>query len=93
MAAERLTLRLPPSDTDPVVERLIVDGYRRMTPSEKMRRIGDAWRAAVHFAEAGLRARSGDSLSERDLRRMRVELMLDPMTARAALDADVKRHS
>jgi hypothetical protein len=74
---DRRTLRLPPSDTAPEVETLVIEGYRRMTPAEKLRCIGDMRQAALWMAAAGIRARHGASVPEPELRLRVAALNLD----------------
>ncbi|MCB9537265.1 MAG: hypothetical protein H6704_13515 [Myxococcales bacterium] len=55
------------SDTSPDVERVLIEGYRRMTPAERGARLGALTIAAQRLALAGIRARHGD-LPEHQLR-------------------------
>jgi len=66
-----------PSDTTPVVEQLIIEGYRRMSPAEKLGRVVGLNRALDQLATARLRARYGPRLSDRDLRLRLAALRLD----------------
>jgi hypothetical protein len=71
------------SDTPPAVERLLLDGYRRMAPREKLERVVALNRALEQLARARLRAQYGEDLSERELRlrlgalRLERRLMVD----------------
>jgi hypothetical protein len=44
-------------DTDPVVEALLIEGYRRMSPSEKFQRVRELTRAVQELALADIRRR------------------------------------
>jgi hypothetical protein len=55
------------SDTSPEVERLLIEGYRRMSSVEKARRLRALTVAAQRLALARLRAQYGDR-PERELR-------------------------
>lgn len=56
-----------PSDTDPRVEKLLLEGYRRMTPSQKLERVASLNRALDELAKARIRATYGSHLSSREL--------------------------
>jgi hypothetical protein len=49
-----------PSDTSPEVQRFLNEGYRRMTPAEKLERVASLNRALVILQEARIRAQYGD---------------------------------
>ncbi len=65
------------SDTPPAVERMLIDGYRRMAPQEKLERVVALNRALEQLARARLRAQYGENLSERELRLRLGALRLD----------------
>ena len=67
-----------PSDTPAAVERLLIEGYRRMSVIEKLERVAAMNRALEQLARARLRARYGNDLSERELRLRLGALRLDP---------------
>lgn len=67
-------------DTSPEVEEMILEGYRRMSPQEKMRRIVELNRAVEEMAAARIRAQYGPDLSERELRLRLASLRLDRET-------------
>ena len=56
------------SDTDPEVERLIVEAYRRMTPEERFAKLLDVLRAGELLMRAGIRHRHGQDISEEEER-------------------------
>ena len=49
-----------PSDTSPEAEAFLIEGYRRMSPAEKLRRVASLNRALTQLAAARIRARYGD---------------------------------
>jgi hypothetical protein len=67
----------PTSDTAPAVEQLIIDGYRRMSPAEKLGRVVALNRALDQLAAARLRARYGAHIGEQELRLRLAALRLD----------------
>jgi hypothetical protein len=66
-----------PSDTAPAVEQLIIEGYRRMSPAEKLGRVVALNRALDQLATARLRARYGSHLHDEELRLRLAALRLD----------------
>lgn len=46
-----------PNDTDPSIEALIIDGLRRMTPSQKLELVGQMTRTVQELAIADVRRR------------------------------------
>lgn len=65
------------SDTSPAAERVLVEGYRRMSPIEKLGRVVAMNRALEQLARARLRAQYGPDLPERELRLRLGALRLD----------------
>ena len=68
-------------DTDPRVWQRIIDGYRRMSPGEKLARVGQLNRAAQQMALARLRREYPDD-TERELQLRLAALWLDVDTMR-----------
>lgn len=56
-----------PSDTDPKIEKMLIEGYRRMPPHRKLERVVSLNRALDQLALARIRATYGPDLSEREL--------------------------
>jgi hypothetical protein len=56
------------SDTPPEVEEMLLEGYRRMTPAERLTRALDLGRAVQQLALARIHERFGADLSEREAR-------------------------
>jgi hypothetical protein len=54
------------SDTDPEVERMLLEAARRLTTGERLMRVFDLNRAAEMMALAGIRRRHGDDLDPRE---------------------------
>lgn len=70
-------MRSPPSDTPPAVEEKIIEGYRRMSPREKLDRVVALNRTVEALASARLRSWYGTDLSDRELRLRLGALRLD----------------
>jgi len=81
-----------PSDTPAAVERTLVDGYRRMSASAKLRRVAAMNHALETLARARLRARYGPAMSERELRLRLGALRLDPKVMKDVFDWDPHVH-
>ncbi len=65
------------SDTPPEIEEIILEGYRRMSPAEKLSIVGDLNQAAQEIALARIRAQYGPNLTEREERLRLAALRLD----------------
>jgi hypothetical protein len=48
------------SDTSPEAERILIEGYRRMTPTEKLQRVASLNRAVAILQRSRIRAQYGD---------------------------------
>jgi hypothetical protein len=68
-----------PRDTHPAVEALLIDGYRRMSASEKLHRVEALNETVLQLAAARLR-RQHPQLEERELRLRVAALWLDRRT-------------
>jgi hypothetical protein len=79
------------SDTPPAVERVLIEGFRRMTPAEKLQRVVALNRAVEQLASAGLRYRHGD-MTERERRLRLAALRLDAELMRDAFGWDPQVH-
>ena len=64
------------TDTSPEIEAVLIDGYRRMSPAEKLARVGALNRAVQQLALAGIRARHR-GVSDREARLRLAALWLD----------------
>jgi hypothetical protein len=81
-----------PSDTSPAAERVMIAGYRLMSPAEKLERVAALNRALVALSTARLRAQYGPVMSPRELRLRLAALRLDPETMRTILHWDPAVH-
>lgn len=50
-----------PSDTHPTIEAILVEGYRRMTPAQKLERVRALTRAVQELALTDVRRRHPDA--------------------------------
>ena len=57
----------PPSDTSPAAERVLIEGYRRMSPTEKLERVFSLNRMLEQLQRARITAEYGD-IPEREMR-------------------------
>lgn len=64
-------------DTSPDIDAVLVEGYRRMDGSEKLRRVASLNRSLERLARSRIRDRYGDDISERDLRLRLAALRLE----------------
>lgn len=85
-------MRAGKSDTPREVEHLVVEGYRRMTPREKLERVSQLNRSIRALALAGIRQRYGPDLSEREVRLRLAALSIDRETMIQAFDWDPDEH-
>ena len=58
--------KLPPSDTSPEAQAVLIDIYRRMSPADKWRQLADLYQRARVLHETGYRLRHPDA-SEREI--------------------------
>ena len=56
------------SDTPPEIEKRIIKGYRRMDPSDKLKRVASLNHALIDLATTRIKATYGDNLEKRELR-------------------------
>lgn len=77
----------PFDDAPPEVQRLVVEGWRRMTPAEKVAQVRRLTDTARRFALAGIRRRHPEA-SERELRLRLASYWLDRETMVRYLDWD-----
>jgi hypothetical protein len=78
MDPQAATGAVPQSPDTPLdVEEILLAGYRRMTPAEKLRRVEDLNCAVRQLALARIRRQYGPDLSEREQRLRLAALWLD----------------
>jgi hypothetical protein len=66
-------------DTSRAAERIQIEAWRRMSPAQKLRVVGELYDAAQALARAGIRARHPDA-GEREIRLRLAALRLDRET-------------
>ncbi len=67
------------SDTPPEIQKILIDGYRKMTPRQKMRRVSELSKAVQQLALARIRNQYG-GISDREMRLRLASLWLDRNT-------------
>ena len=67
------------SDTAPEIERILIEGYRRMAPAAKLARVREMTRAVQQLALAGIRRRH-PAISDDEARLRLAALWLDRAT-------------
>ena len=68
------------ADTPPEIEEILLEGYRRMTPLEKLLQVFELNRMAQQMAAMRIQAQYGPNLSEQELRLRLAALWLDQET-------------
>jgi hypothetical protein len=81
-------LKTQSADTPPEIEEILLEGYRRMTPLEKLLQVFELNRMAQSMAAMRIQARYGPNLSEQELRLRLAALWLDRETMIAAFGWD-----
>jgi len=81
-----------PRDTSPDAERVLIEGYRRMSPADKLERVAALNRALVALSTARLHAQYGPDMSPRELRLRLAALRLDSEVMRTILAWDPAVH-
>ncbi|HEX6903511.1 MAG TPA: hypothetical protein VF789_27590 [Thermoanaerobaculia bacterium] len=81
-------MRTQSADTPREIEEILLEGYRRMTPWEKLRQVFELNRMAQQMAAMRIQAQYGPDLSERELRLRLAALWLDRETMIAAFGWD-----
>ncbi len=80
-----------PSDTSPEAEAFLLEGYRRMSPADKLRRVASLNRALSQLAAARICAQYGDvSEEEMRLRRGAFRLGRETMVKVCGWDPEVE---
>ncbi len=69
----------PTSDTPPHIEKIVIEGYRRMTPMQKLKRVTELTKAVQQLALARIRRKYGE-LPEREQQLRLASLWLDRET-------------
>lgn len=79
-----------PNDTDPGVEAMILDGYRRMSPAQKLERVAALTRALDELVLADVRRRHPDANAREQALRV-ASRRLNADTMRRAFGWDPER--
>ncbi|HWP93314.1 MAG TPA: hypothetical protein VNN20_14055 [Thermodesulfobacteriota bacterium] len=66
-------------DTPPEIQRILIEGYRRMTPRQKMKRVSELSKAVQQLALARIRSQYGE-IPDREMRLRLASLWLDRNT-------------
>jgi hypothetical protein len=77
-----------PDDTHPAIERILIEGYRRMSPMEKLERVAALNRALDELALARIEATYGLDMSTREKQLRLAALRLDRETMIRVFDWD-----
>ncbi len=72
-----MTYRTQSADVAPQIEALVVEGWRRMSPAEKIRQVRELIRTTRRFAVAGLRNRHPGA-PDSEIHRRLAAFWLDP---------------
>ena len=67
------------NDTPPPIQKILIDGYRKMSPRQKLKRVDELTKSVQELAMAGIRARHGD-IPEEEMRLRLGALWLDRET-------------
>lgn len=81
-------MRTQSPDTPLEIEEILLEGYRRMTPWEKLRQVFELNRMAQQMAAMRIQVQYGPNLSEQELRLRLAALWLDRETMIAAFGWD-----
>ena len=80
-----------PDDTSPEIEKMLVEGYRRMGPLGRLRRALDLSEAVRQLAVARIRRQYGPDLDEREERLRLAALVIDRQSMIRAFGWDPER--
>ena len=83
-------LRTVPSDTDPRVHAMLIEGYRQMSPSQKLERVRALTRAVQELALMDIRRRHPDA-DEREQALRLASRWIDPELMVRAFGWDVRK--
>ena len=79
-----------PNDTDPKIMAILIEGYRKMTPAQKLERVFALTRAVQQLALADIRRRHPDA-GEREQALRLASRWIDPELMRSAFGWDVRQ--
>jgi len=79
-----------PTDTHPAIEAFIIDGYRRMTPAQRLERVAALTRTVQQCALADIRRRHPNASAQEQSLRL-ASRWLEPDLMRKAFGWDVDK--
>ena len=80
-------MKYPMSDTSPKIQKILIQGYRQMSPSQKLTRVQELTQTVQQLALARIRQQYG-ALSEREQRLRLAALWLDRDTMQRVFQWD-----
>jgi hypothetical protein len=80
-------MKYPMSDTSPQIQKLLIQGYRQMSPSQKLTRVQELTQTVQQLALARIRQQYG-AISEREQRLRLAALWLDRGTMQRVFQWD-----
>lgn len=81
--------RTPPSDTSPEIERFLIEGYRKMSPAQKLLRVQALTQAVQELALLDVRRRHPNA-DEREQALRVASRWIEPSLMRRAFGWDVR---
>jgi len=81
----------PPSDTSPAIEKILIEGYRKMSPAQKLSRVADLNNTVRILCNARIRAQH-PGISDRELQLREASLRLSRDIMIRVFDWDPKSH-
>ena len=82
---------MPVSDTSPAAANLLIEGYRSMSPTERLQRVASLNRALDEVTAAMIRAQSEVDLPEHRVAELAAARYLDKALLEAVLSARARR--
>jgi hypothetical protein len=80
----------PANDTPPQIQKILIEGYRKMSPQQKLKRVAELTLAVQQLALARIRRQYGD-ISERELHLRLASLWLDSETMKRVFNWDPQK--
>lgn len=78
------------NDTSQSAEKILIEGYRRMSPARKLDRVFDLTEAINQMARIRIKRKWGDAITEREIRMRLAALRLDRKTMISVFGFDPK---
>ncbi len=78
-------------DTSPEIQKIIIAGYRQMSPQQKLKRVDELTKAVQQLALARIYKRHGN-ISDREAQLRLASLWLDRETMLRVFNWDVQEH-